>query len=369
MNILHIIDTTGPGGAETLFVELCKKLAEEGYNCIALLRGPGWVQDQLIKLSIEHYIFDCKGSFNISFIRYLVALLKKHEIDLIQSHLLGSNVYSALAGLLTGIPVIATFHGSVDVSFKERFLAAKFALVNRCAAIVCVSEALRDDLLNRTSIDPKKISIIKNGIDCNRFFLPKHQSLWLEYALPEDAFLVGALGNLRPAKDYPTAIRAMTEVVAVDKSVYLLIAGDIKHALYQQLLDQARDAGVVDHVRFVGFCDAPEKFLSGLDLYLLTSKTEGHPFSIIQAMSTGLPILATRCGVESMFAEMGGAEIVDVGSSHQIASKILELKASLSKREALGKSARNNVLSNYNFSTTLRNYRKLYAAATKTVEP
>lgn len=364
MNILHIIDTTGPGGAETLFVELCKKLADEGHNCVALLRGPGWVQDQLTKLSIEHYVFDCKGSFNISFVRYFVGLLKKHKIDLIQSHLLGSNVYSALAGLITGTPVVATFHGSVDVSAKERFLTAKFALVNRCAAIVCVSETLRDDLLARTTIDRKKITVIKNGIDCNRFFLPKHQSLRHEQGIPEDAFLVGALGNVRPAKDYPTAIRAMVEVVAADRSVYLLVAGDTKHALYQQLIDQASAAGVADHVRFFGFCDAPEEFLSGLDLYLLTSSTEGHPFSIIQAMSTGLPILATRCGVESMFTELGGAELVDVGDFHQIARKILELKASTAQREALGKAARANVLANYNFSTTVRNYHELYAAAT-----
>ena len=365
MNILHVIDTTGPGGAETLFVELCKKFETDGHKSYALLRGEGWVYEQLVRAGIDTHIYDCKGSFNISFVAFLIRLIRQHKIDVIQSHLLGSNVYSAIAGMLAGVPVISTFHGSVDVSGNERFLGLKFAAVNRSAKIVCVSELLRDDLSARTPIDREKIVIVKNGIDCERFSPAVPSSLRAEHNLAADAFIVGALGNLRPAKDYPTAIRAMQLVVAQDPSVHLLIAGDTKHALYAELTTLVEELQLNRNVIFVGFCDRPPEYLAGIDLYLLASKTEGLPFSVIQAMASGKAVLATRCGVETMFEQGGGAVLVDVGSSAQLAEKILELKRSPDLRTSLGAEGRKNALENYDFAVTVKRYIQLYEAAVK----
>lgn len=366
MNILHVIDTTGPGGAETLFVELCKSLQEKGHRCYALLRGDGWVRQQLEHADIETYVYDCKGAFNIRFLLFLIRLLLRKKIDVVQSHLLGSNVYSALAGLIASVPVIATFHGSVDVAVRERWLKIKFAAVNLSANIVCVSELLREDLIRRTPIDTRKITLIKNGIDCNRFSPTIQSDLREQYCLPSDAFIVGALGNLRPAKDYPTAIRAMQLVIMQDPSIYLLIAGDTKHILYAELSALIDQLGLSHNVRFVGFCDRPPEFLAGIDLYLLTSKTEGHPFSVIQAMASGRAVLATRCGVETMFEKVGGAVLVNIGSVTQLAEKILELKRSPALREALGGAGRQGAIQNYDFAVTVKQYIQLYETAAKT---
>lgn len=369
MKILHVIDTTGPGGAETLFVELCKRFNRDGHKSYALLRGKGWVYEQLVGAGVDTFLYDCKGSFNVSFVFFLVRLIRQHKIDVIQSHLLGSSVYSALAGMLASVPVISTFHGTVDVAQNERFLALKFAAVNRSAKIVCVSELLRDDLLARTPIDRNKIVLVKNGIDCERFSPSVLSSLRAEHNLSADAFIVGALGNLRPAKDYPTAIRAMQLVVAQDPSIHLLIAGDTEHALYAELTALVEELQLNRHVQFVGFCDRPPEFLAGLDLYLLASKTEGLPFSVIQAMACGRAVLATRCGVETMFERDGGAVLVDVGSSTQLAEKILELKRLPALRESLGADGRKNALENYDFAVTVKHYIQLYEAAVNSSNP
>ena len=109
--ILHVIDTTGPGGAETVFVDLADRLREKGYDTIVLLRGPGWVQDELRRRELKPILLDAKGSFNWRYLLSLVRLVKDERIDLIQSHLLGSNVYCAVTGWITQKPVVATFHG------------------------------------------------------------------------------------------------------------------------------------------------------------------------------------------------------------------------------------------------------------------
>jgi glycosyltransferase involved in cell wall biosynthesis len=363
MKVLHVIDTTGPGGAETLFIELCKRFNDSSWSSIALLRGPGWVKEQLDKNGIVNFTADCKGSFNVKFLRYLMRLIRTEKVDVIQSHLLGSNVYCSLAGLLTGVPVVATFHGSVDIGKNERMLGAKFALINRADTIVSVSEMLRDDLLARTPARREKIALIKNGIDCDRFAGAKHSRLKQQYDLPADAFVVGALGNLRPAKDYPNALRALARAVAANDRIHLLVAGDTKHALHAELLQLANELGIIRHVRFIGFYEPAEEFLAGLDLYLLASKSEGHPFSVIQAMASGLPILATRCGVETMLVDGETALLVPPGEPEPLAAKIIELAARPALREALGETARRHALATYDFATTAKSYEDLYRKA------
>lgn len=363
MKILHVIDTTGPGGAETLFVELCLRFNTDGYTSVALLRGPGWVHDQLNRHGIPHSLVDCKGSFNVRFLRQLVQLIRSEKIDVIQSHLLGSNVYCSLAGWLTGTPVVATFHGSVDIASRERLLGAKFALVNRASAIVAVSEMLRDELLARTPARRDKVVLIKNGIDCSRFDRPRNTLLKRQYDLPDDAFVVGALGNIRPAKDYPTALRALAQAVAANDRIHLLVAGDIRHALHAELLQLAAQLNIARHVHFIGFYEPAEDFLAGLDLYLLSSKSEGHPFSVIQAMASGLPILATRCGVETMLDDGDTAVLVPAEQPEALAEKIVELAAAPERRRALGDAARRHALATYDFATTARQYEQLYREA------
>lgn len=360
-----MIDTLGPGGAETLFVELCKRFNTGSDTSYALLSGPGWIHEQLLKVGIGYEIRDCRGSFNLGFLWFLVRLIRRERVDVVQSHLLGSNVYCALAGALTGTPVIATFHGSVDVAHNERFLPAKFLLVNRADAVVCVSESLKEDLLRRTPVDTRKLQVIKNGVDRSRFVVEKNAALKHELGLPRDAFVVGSLGNIRPAKDYPTALRAMAQIVSQESRVHWVVAGDVNHVLYAQLTDLIRQLDIADHVHFLGFYEPAEKFLSGIDLYLLSSSSEGHPFSVIQAMATGLPIVATRCGVQSMLTDGETAALVEVGDSEEMASQILALQAAPEVREVLGQAARRRVLAQYDFELTVNEYRRLYSQATQ----
>ena len=95
-NILHIIDTTGPGGAETVFIDLASKLPKDKYNSIVLIRGKGWVYEELKRRNLEPILMDAKGSFNWRYLNRLMGLIKNERVDLIQSHLLGSNLYACM---------------------------------------------------------------------------------------------------------------------------------------------------------------------------------------------------------------------------------------------------------------------------------
>ena len=168
--ILHLIDTTGPGGAEMVFIQLADKMRERGFKSIVVIQGPGWVHDELIRRGVEPYVMPAKGSFAFGFLYQLVRLIKKHRVGLIQSHLLGSNVYAAMAGLLTGVPVVATYHGMVDVSPDERFkLLKKKAMQWGIKHYVAVSQRLLENIREQKLLDINKASVIYNGVDLARF--------------------------------------------------------------------------------------------------------------------------------------------------------------------------------------------------------
>jgi glycosyltransferase involved in cell wall biosynthesis len=249
--ILHVIDTTGPGGAETVFIQLADKLRQRGFRCIVAIRGPGWVCEQLVARGFTPYIIPAKGSFNWRFLRELVRLIRRERVDVIQSHLLGSNVYCAMAGLIARKPVVATFHGMVDVGPNERFRGLKLWLMNRGVAnFVAVSKSLRDAIDREGLLDPDKCEIIYNGIDLSRYDKSNSRELRNKLGLDDAAILIGSLGNIRPAKGYDLLIRAARRVIEVFPQAHFVVAGEPKSSLQRQLEELCVQLGVAGHVHF-----------------------------------------------------------------------------------------------------------------------
>ena len=182
--ILYCIDTKGPGGAETVFMELATRLTADKYRSIAAIRGKGWVYEELLRRCMQPFLLVSKGSFNWRYLRKLARLIREERVDLLQSHLLGSNVYCSLAGMLTGRPVFATFHGTVDIGQQERLKNLKFRAINRGAAsIVAVSRSLRSDITSRTPLLESLTRVIYNGIDTGFFERPRSRGarlFWLD---------------------------------------------------------------------------------------------------------------------------------------------------------------------------------------------
>ncbi len=120
LNILHSIDTPGPGGAETVYLDIVTRLDRDRFTSFPVIPEKGWIYDQLQEQGFDPIIIDSTGSFNTRYLWELIKLIRKQKIDLIHSHLFGSNVYCSLAGLLTSTPVISTFHGFVDATGRGR---------------------------------------------------------------------------------------------------------------------------------------------------------------------------------------------------------------------------------------------------------
>ncbi len=361
--ILHTIDTTGPGGAETVFIDLATRLPKEKYRPIVVIRGKGWVYEELCRQGITPILLDAKGSFNWPYLSALRKIIRRERVDLIQSHLLGANVYCSLAGLLTRTPVVATFHGSVDIGKNERFKGLKFSAINAGAGdIIAVTDSLREDILDRTPLKANKTQIIYNGIDTLIFQRPRSNILRQKYGWSENEIIIGSLGNIRSAKGYDILLRAAALLEKSACSYRFVIAGQSNSSLIDELLALRRKLGLEDKVQFLGFIDDAADFLSNLDLFLSSSISEGLPLSAIQAMVAKLPIIATRCGgYKGLITDRENGWLVEVGDPQAIADAIEIVAVDPVLQDDLSEKARKHAIQTFDIQVMLKAYEQVYS--------
>ena len=360
--ILHTIDTTGPGGAETVFIDLATRLPKDKYRSVVVIRGKGWVYEELRRRGVKPILLDAKGSFNLRYLLGLRKIIKKEGVDLIQSHLLGANVYCSLAGLLTGTPVVATFHGEVDIGDNERLKGLKFSAINFGAShIVAVTDSLLEDITSRTSLSEKKTSVIYNGIDTSAFIRPRSSTLRQKFGWGEDDIVIGSLGNIRPAKGYDILLQAAALLEKSAHTCRFVIAGQSNSKLYDDLLALRKKLGIEEKVQFLGFIDDAADFLANIDIFLSSSISEGLPLSAIQAMVAGLPMVATRCGgYVGLITDRENGVLVNIGDPYAITDGIEMVMADAGLRKVMSQNARKHAISTFDIQVMLGAYRSVY---------
>lgn len=363
--VLHTIDTTGPGGAETVFVDLATHLPADQYRNVVVIRGKGWVYEELCRRGVEPILLDAKGSFNWRYLMRLCRIIHQEEVDIIQSHLLGSNVYCALAGLLTRRPVVASFHGAVDVGQRERFLGLKFGAINRGARyVIAVSASLRRELCQRTPLKSARMQVIYNGINTEEFDRPRSDALRARFGWNEADIVVGCLGNIRPAKGYDILLQAAALLKDGPQTFRFAIAGEGKGGLYERLLRQRTELGLDAHVNFLGFEADPAGYLANLDIFLLASTSEGFSIATIQAMASGLPVVVTRSGgPQEIVTHAENGWLVEPGQSQAMAEALNKLAAEPALRTKLAQNGKAHAIATFDLQAMLDAYMACYSFA------
>lgn len=361
--VLHTIDTWGPGGAETVCVELASKLDPTRFrSCAAVMRG-GWVRDALRERGLDPIVLPMgRGPIDIRYLWRLATVVRQRDVALVQSHLPASNLHAGLVGRYLGIPSVATFHGTSDVSARDRWARLKLRLIaSRASRLVFVSDALRRHFSRSHAIGDERAVVVHNGIDPEQFFPAPHDGLRSELGLPESGVLVGAVGNVRPAKAYDELLRVAASLRDSDPDIRFVVAGERSEPLYGELLVRRRELRVEDRVFFLGFRPDAAAFLNGIDLYLSTSTSEGFSLTTVQAMACGLAVVATRSGgPEEIVTDGADGFLVPVGDAPAIARAVSSLALDVQRRQRFGEAGRESVLRRFTVRQMVAAYESIY---------
>ena len=352
---LHVIDTGGPGGAETMFAQLVAGWPG-GSECVdAVVSRDGWLLAELHRRNATAAVLDPQGSLNVRYLAKLVGRIRRHRPAVVLAHLFGSCLYAGLAGRLCGVPVVGILHGQSDIG-DGRLAGLKNGLLRRILArLVCVSEELADDIAGRLDFDRARLRVIRNGID-TRTFAPA-ESAGNPATDATGDFVVGAVGNIRRPKSYDVLLRAARQVIDRQPDIRFRIVGEGSDPLLADLLALRAELGLDDHVAFDGFQMVDAGLYSDFDLYVSSSTTEGFSLTCVEAMACARPVVATRSGGPQGIIDDGSTGLlVDVQAPDQLATAILQLYDDPQLRRQLGNAARRSAVDRYSIDATLAAY-------------
>jgi glycosyltransferase involved in cell wall biosynthesis len=302
MRVAHLVDDLGIGGAERLVEVAARVLTPLGVELSVLslheaVRSP--MVDALEALGVEIVWLPSqrKRSFlDSERLRRVRAALRAGDYDLVQTHLLYANVVGALAAHGAGIPVVATLHQTArsERTFeRERELVESLALRRRVTRIVAVGTSVAE--ANRRRFGRVPIDIVSNPVSApHPVTAGVRQATRAELLGDRAGPLVLSVGRVEPVKGFDDMITAFRAVASQQPQAVLAIAGD--GSMRRPLELQARRAGLEGRVRLLGERSDVPALLAAADLFVMSSRSEGLPFALLEAMAAGLPIVATRVG-------------------------------------------------------------------------
>jgi glycosyltransferase involved in cell wall biosynthesis len=298
----------------------------------------------------------------------LYTLFRRENPDIVHTHTAKAGTVGRIAAVLAGVPVIVhTFHGHVlhgyFGSLKEAFFrAVEMVLATFTTKIIAVSESCRQDLIRYRVSLPEHIQTIHLGLELEKFRAFSQETrlaLRAEWDIPAQAFLVGIIARMVPIKRHEDLFRAIALLLPEYPNTYFAVIGDgeLRPALEQQ----AQDLHIAHRVVFTGFRNDTERIYQTLDLTVLTSANEGLPVMIIESLSSGTPVVATRVGgVPELIEEGETGFIVDAYNPESIAAGLIKAIENPEKTKGMGKKAQDATIQKFSSTRLITDIEHLY---------
>jgi len=334
---LHVLELVGNGivgGMESYVASLVARLPRERFVVTAACPYECGVSEQLREAGADVQVLPMPEDPLWSSIQAGCALVRASGVDVLHAHLPNAHLLAALIGRLSGRPVLATIHGrQLQTSDLEAHRAAGTFLSTVCRHSYYHALGV--------GVDPRALSCIPNGVDTQRFqpAASRPGTLRARLRLGDDTPLVGFVGRLSPEKGPEVFVRAAMLLRHLAPAAHCVVCGDgpMRESLQQLIARLELD----DRVHLLGVChDMPEVYHQ-LDVWVSTSHSEALPLALMEAMASGLPVVATRVGGVPDAVEHGlSGWLVPPRDFEAVASAVAGLLGSSEQRARMGQRGR-----------------------------
>ena len=354
MKVLQVIDSLRGGGAESLLATIVDELTTKDNVKVDVvtLFDNGIFADRINKSGANLWCFKIKGLAGIFIGVYkLVKLLKIHNYDVVHVHLFPANIIVAISSLFyKKCKYIYTEHNEWNRRRKYKWFNPfeKFTY-SRFSTIICVSKRVRDVLSTWIPGIEKKSIIMLNIVT-----VPEKQ-WFIDGGHNWDLLLVG---SFREAKGIDLFLKIFSRLRERGNNIISAIAGD--GPLRGKLEQLAEELNIKENVKFLGYRSDINTIMLSSRVLIITSRWEGLPIVLLEAMSLGVPVVATKVGgiPEIIQNNINGILISDIQDIESSASSIEKLLINRDQMERLGSQARNTIIKHYSvkqYTNTLLN--------------
>jgi len=379
VKIVRVIARLNVGGPAIHVVLLSARLRAAGYETILVKGTEAPSEGDLVgfarELGVEPVVVPEFGreirwwDDAIAFWK-LLRLIRRERPDIVHTHTAKAGMLGRVAASLAGVPlVVHTFHGHVFHGYfsparTRLFVAIERWLARRTHRLVAVSERVRAEVLAHGVGRPERFHVVPVGLDLARFAEcdPRRGELRRELGLSADAPLVGIVARLVPIKRHEVFLTAAAAVAGRLPACRFLVVGDGERR--PELERIARELGLADRVRFLGWRRDLERIYADLDVAVLTSANEGSPVSLIEAMAAAVSVVGPRVGgVPDVVDDGTTGVLVPPGDAAPVAEAIVWLIGDVERRRKMGAAARERALRLYAADRLIADVAALYRDA------
>ena len=349
LRVIHVAPGLDMGGLERLLVEFARHADRRRFALrFVSLGGRGVLADDIEACGWPVATMEQPDGLHPSLVPRLARRFRNWQADVIHTHDDRAHLYGTFAGRLAGVPrLIHTRHGrNSHLSRRQQMLVnAASRLIDH---FVCVSEDIAR-LTVRHGVRADRVRSICNGIDVQRF----------AYRGPRADGPAVLVARLSPEKDIETLLRAVALVVRQDAAFHLDIVGD---GPCMSALRRASSAlGLDERVRFLGAVRDVPAVLAQAGLFVLSSLTEGISLTLLEAMASGLPVVATRVGGNpEVVADGESGLLVPPQNPSALAEALLRLRRDPNACVRFGAAPRRRVEAKFDIRRMIEEYEKLY---------
>jgi glycosyltransferase involved in cell wall biosynthesis len=303
ISVLYLVDNLGPGGSQRYVAELARHADSFGVRPhVCSAKEGGVFHEELIREKTPLFFAPFKklyGPEGFRALSTLIGYIRAQRIDVVHTFQTNANILGTVAARITGRCVITTRRDMGDFGMRgsPRLATFETLIINRLAhRIVANSRAAMEAARVAEGIPSEKLGCIYNGIDCGRFRPEPDKGQWRRaLGITERATCVfGIVAGHRPVKSVDTAIRAFARVhKTIPDTLLLLVGGGPERPFLEALVKQL---DLEDSALFLGPREDVENLLPAFDVFLNSSRSESFSNAILEAMASGLPVVATRVG-------------------------------------------------------------------------
>jgi len=363
-HVVHLVESLEVGGMENGVVNLVSRMDRERFAVsICCLSHPGALAAKLEGSDIPLFTLGWLSGFRPRIITALARELTLRKADVVHTHGWLTLVYGAFACKLAGVPALINGeHGTFHLDQPRRKLAYRL-LSLLVTKFLTVSYSLRDQLVDVLHIPIGKIVTIPNGVDAGKFSPRSHahiRQVKEKLGIPVAAQVIGSTGRLEPVKNYDMLLRAFARIRPEFPQLRCLLIGDGSRRRHLEQL--ASELGIAEAVIFLGKVNNPYDILPVLDVFVLTSFSEGMSNTILESMACAKPVVATDVGGNrEMVMDGRNGILVESGNVPQLAEALAVLLRDEGKIALYGSNSRKIVEENYSISSMVSAYEAVYA--------
>lgn len=361
MNIVHVVESMDRGGLERVVCDLAQEQRRTGHRVsIVCVFNDGMLAEEARQSGVSVLVVRKKAGIDLGSLMKLRGALKACDADVIHTHNATAHYLAALVAARRPRNILVnTRHGMGGPRTSDRRERFFSLALGRTAGVAAVSQAAARRLVEERIAPADLVSVVPNGIRVRAFVNQDWSAARGRLDLPEDALVVGTVGRLNWAKDHAFLLRAFQAFARNAPSAFLVIIGEGEQR--EALERLTADLALRGRVRFLG--DRPDValLLPGMDIFALSSRTEGYSVALLEACAAGIAIVATDVGGNrEIIQDQVTGLLVEHGNPASLENALARLAESTSLRAQFGNRARAWAAANASLETMAERYERLY---------